>query len=164
MVQLAYSDDPSLAREGLKGYGDDSSFIASRLAASGGIPVGRLVTFDAGGDVEIGYLPSAAADVTDNPIGISLLDSSREQTVVTSDPLYPEGCSVPLLRRGAVWVISEDIVTAPGPVNVVFQNPVSGLGAFRFTASADTAVLGNARFMTITSAINELVLVEINNP
>lgn len=175
MAQTSYSIDPPIAREG--DLADMNAMDAtSRLAGADasdnpiGIDVGRLIVFDpdaTNADYQKAYLPTAAADVTGFAVGVSYRDNSVEPTDGT-DPLYADGDKVPILKKGRIWVVCENILTA-ATMNSVYVRHVAGgaeqLGAFRSTAdSTDATVLPGARWLTTTSAINSLALLEVNLP
>jgi len=81
---------------------------------------------------------------------------------------YEDGTSIPTLTQGRIWVLAEDVIsslddsvylrhTANGAVNI----------AGRFRTDADTAradQIANARWLSLTTAVNQLALLEINMP
>lgn len=164
MTQLAYSLDPDIAREGSLAHLDPGRFIVTGIASEPIAP-GRLVI--ANGANKGMALPLSAANITGAVLvgGISILDASVEPTLADL-PLYDIGKAFGVLRRGRIYVRSEDVIAAPGAVYVRFQNGsgVNPIGRFSGTTHADKGLLAGARWLTTTSAVDQLALLEIAIP
>ena len=160
--QLTYGIDPDRAREG--SLADiQNGYIVTGIADDP-IEPGRVVI--ANGDDKTMRLPAAAIDITGSIVGgIAMLDASVEPTSGTN-PLYPPESAFPVVRKGRIWCRSEDVIAAPGPVYVRFQNGsgTNPIGRVSGTTHADKGLLAGARWLTKTTAVNQLALLEINIP
>lgn len=122
--------------------------------------VGRLVSLGAGDD-EVAA-PAASGDVTATAVGVTARRLSRVSQAGAADPSFPAGESLPVLRKGKIYVEVEDAVTKGGACFVNFQN--GNEGQFRSDAAAGDAVaLPGAVYRTAAGA-GELAVVEINLP
>lgn len=165
MPQLDYSLDNPIAVEGALYDGamvrDKISALAELVA---GIRVAKAVK--KGTDDDQVILPTAAIDITEGRIlGVSILDLTLE-TPVGGVPLYSTGDSIPLMRKGRLWVIAEDDCVKDAPVYVRFQNgdDVADFdGGFSGVNTADHDLLPAAKWFTSASA-GELAVLEINFP
>jgi hypothetical protein len=165
MSQTAHTQDPAVALEGMEA---DTSLAKERISglATVAIPFGHFVSAE--GSAENPYaveLPDATAKVTDGRgLGVAVSDVSVESDGGAGNG-YEIDDAVPILRRGRVWVISEDAVAAVGtPAFVRFAAGGGGsvLGAFRTDADTASAVgLPGARFMTTSAGAGELVVLEL---
>lgn len=162
MSQTSYQVNQDVAFAGLVAESQSPVDILSRQNPAVAVPYGVGVvqgTLDA--DV---IVPTATAMITDGRfIGVAV----SEQTVVSSASgtaaNYPLNSSVPVLRKGRVWVTVEEAVT---PVSPVFCRFATGsgtvLGAFRASADTATAVaVPRARYMT-SAGIGGLAVLELN--
>lgn len=166
MSQTAHTQSPAVAIEGMEA---DCSLAKDRISgvATMEIPFGHFVSATGGGgdDPYTVELPDASAKVTDGRgLGVAIADVSIESADGTGDG-YEDDASLAIMRRGRIWVVSEDAVAAIGtPAFVRFAAGAGGsvLGAFRTDADTATAVaLPGARFMSTTSGTNQLALLEI---
>lgn len=168
-MQLSVKDRFDPAREGMRAIQNTSDLIVHRAANTGGIDVARCIVFDAdatNANIRIGYLPTAAADINGQAVGISMLLNLSEPTP-GDDPLYPAQTMFPVVRKGRIWVVAQDTISAPGPVHVRHTVGDSGeeIGTFRGAAdAAETAVLPSAQWITTTTADGQLAVIEINLP
>lgn len=141
--------------------------IVSRVVGeSTGIKPGRVVVKGASpGLVE---LPDANADITTagNVEGIVLWMMGREPG--GDDGEFLEGETVAVLRKGRVWMLSEDAVTWGSPVYVRSTAGVGEeLGRVRGAddgTDTDPIANGAAKWETSTDGVDELAQVVINLP
>jgi hypothetical protein len=169
MAQLSYTQFPDVALEGMVADTQLNKDIVSKIAgASEVIPYGHLVVQDSAENDAVVKLPTVTAEVTDGrAIGVAISDVSREASAIggSANTGYGEEDAVPVLRRGRIWVITEDAVTVVGtPAFARFASGGGGtvLGAFRTDADTATAVaLPGATFRS-TAGAGELVLLELN--
>ena len=154
MSQTVHNVSPT---HGTEGQIIDGREVISAVVDStnGVIPFGRALTFKtlpAPGKNAIVELPNATGEITgDNFAGISVRDPTVElpqgSNVFTG---FKTGDVISLLRRGRLWVVSEDAVSARVPV---FARFVAGggeeLGALRTDAdTADAVAIPGSKFMT----------------
>ena len=81
---------------------------------------------------------------------------------------YKANTAISVLRKGRVWVKSEDIISAVTD-DVFLRHTANGAGKDpgQFRTDADTAgadQITTARWLTTTAAANELALLEFNIP
>lgn len=123
---------------------------------------GRVVTKGAATD-EIVH-PDAAAEITDEKLvrGIVVASHEMESQRDGLAPNYVEKSVVPVMRKGRIWVIAEDVISeGTSTVNVRYDE--GDLGALCGTAVPDeTAVLPKAKWKSSTSAANQLAVLEID--
>lgn len=80
---------------------------------------------------------------------------------------YDAKTAIPVLRKGRIWVLAEQAVN---PSSAVFLRHTANAGTTapgRFRADIDTAgadAITNARWLTTTTAADQLALLEINIP
>jgi len=75
--------------------------------------------------------------------------------------------AITTLRKGRIWVLAEEVVNPSSPVYLRHTVNAGTTAPGRFRASADTAradLISNARWLTTTTAIDQLALLEINLP
>lgn len=161
MSQLAHTQDPAVALEGMEA---DCSFAKERISALAAVAVnfGHGVVADDTGDAPFtAVLPTTTGEITDGHwLGVAVSDVSIEATTAGG---YAVNDTMPVLRKGRVWVITEDAVTAIGtPAFCRFAaGSFAVLGAFRTDADTATAVaVPGARFMSL-AGIGELVVLEL---
>ena len=97
-------------------------------------------------------------------LGVTIYDPSKDVAWPPGTTVpYPIGQAVSIMRKGRVWVWTEEAVT---PASTPYCRYAAGAGGTvigRFRASADTATAAavpGARFMT-TAGAGSLVLLEI---
>ena len=105
--------------------------------------------------------PGAATDVTANFAGI-VASSHALESSESGDPQYAAKASLPVLRRGVIWVKVEDAVTINGDVYCNWQNGAEG--QFRSDGDAGNAALVPSAKYRSSAGAGELALVEINLP
>lgn len=170
-MQTSYSQSPPIAAEGALASasgGYEQLLPAISLDTNGAIKFGRAVrvaTAPAGDGLAIVELPNATGEVTgDTFYGVSVRDGTIENSDADSFNGYATGETLTVMRRGTIWVISEDAVTAVGtPAFVRFtaEAPDLDIGSFRTDADTDKAVaLPGALFMS-TCAAGGLVKLEL---
>lgn len=154
MSQTSVSDYPLAVYEGMLAEPAPMGGIVSAFAHTAGILFGKAAgrrdgdvapgDNAAGGQEVEGY---AAANSADNLIGIALADVSKETDASKAYGDYVGGDTVPVLKRGRVWVVSADAVDDLTK-SVFVRNanagslPAAGLGSFRATTAADHIDLG----------------------
>lgn len=119
--------------------------------------------------VEVITEPSAGDLAATNFRGVAIADVSRE---AISDDYggYAQNDAVSVMRKGRIWVVSEDTVDDLSKgVYVRFQNgsapPAGTLGSFRATADADCQLMSMLRWIAgETIGGIEYGLLEINLP
>jgi hypothetical protein len=127
MPQLSISMDPDVAFEGMDAYPMFSRFIFTHYVAQvGGVPFGRFLVRAGENTVK---LPTSASELTNAFKGVSLRQEYREDNTVG----YANLSSLPVMRRGFIWVLTEGAVTEESPVYA------------RHTASGGNTILGLAR-------------------
>ncbi len=97
--------------------------------------------------------------------------SVQSQVVTPNDDgiaKYENGVAVPVLTKGRIWVLAEDAVTSLDD-SVYLRHTANGAVnvSGRFRTDADTAradQISNARWLSLTTAINQLAVLEINMP
>lgn len=115
-------------------------------------------------DADLIALPSAT--------GFTLAGVSMASQIPTPNDdgiaKYEDGVAVPVLKKGRIWVLAEDAVTSLADA-VYLRHTANGAvnvaGRFRTDADTNRAdVIANARWKTLTTAINQLAILEINLP
>lgn len=133
--------------------------------ANGNIKPGRFVTRGAT-DREV-VLPDATGEVSAAGLlqGVALWDPTREY-IAANLGAYLETETVPVMRKGTVWMIAEDAVVDGGEVFVRFSAGAGEeLGRVRSDAdTADAVAAPRCYFRSTTTGANQLVKVEINLP
>jgi hypothetical protein len=81
---------------------------------------------------------------------------------------YREGQAITTLRKGRIWVTSEDAITSLADA-VYIRHTANGAvnlpGRFRTDGDSSKAdVVANAEWKSLTTAVNQLALLEINLP
>lgn len=172
--QTSYASAPDAAKLGmLDGVGPTDKVTGYGAAV---IPFGRVVAYNAAQDKV--KLPAAATDILDansesRPVAgvvIAQLDMEEQDANVlgvagANVPAYPIGRPFGLVRKGRIWVWSEQAVSPTDQVFVRYtasgDNVVGNVRKDADTATA--ALLKGARFATITTGAG-LVLLEVNLP
>ena len=161
MSQLSHQQDPDRAFEGMEA---DGSSVKERISTKAAviIPFGRLVVADDAQDSPpTVVLPTTTGEITDgHAMGISVADVSHQEGPTLGVNEYAVNDDVPALRRGRINVISETVIAAVGAQAFVRFN-AGDLGAFRGdVAAGDAVALPGARFMKLTTGVNQLTVVE----
>lgn len=136
--------------------------LSAYLVQNQEIPFGRVVCYDSRLGDDFCRLPRLSTDLSGNlALGIAHRDSSKAPNANG----YADGSIIPILRKGRVWMIAEDAVSAGGAVYVRYSAGAGEYqGAVRSDADgSDAAVLSGARFYSSAGA-GELVIVELNLP
>jgi len=114
-------------------YVEQASAVNGQIADSGhhdilsrqaevAIPFGRLCTQGTAPDSQVKLPLSAASITTDNlPMGVAVSHHAMESSA-SGDPQYPINAQVNVLRKGRVWVKTEEAVTPASDVYVRFNN------------------------------------------
>jgi hypothetical protein len=172
MAQTAVNLVPARAFEGMLADGAPMRDIISRLAKAPStpfIPFGKAVSQNTADETDQVRLPASATDVTLRLMGIAIAESSIEHDDVVAWGHFSDGMSIPVLRVGRIWVISEvghDIGdgvfvrhTTPGG-----SPPLASRGSFRKDAdTANASQVSNAQWLT-AGAAGGLALLGINLP
>jgi hypothetical protein len=154
-VQTSVSAKPAVGRPGLEldsSVNDKVSWIAQE-----DIPFGRYVVQTTEGYCE---LPDSLAEITGNDGGVALIDPN-----LPSGEGYKQGDVVTVLRRGRVWVETEEAVTANSPAFV--RAIVTGeeqQGAWRSDADGTDAVAPNRTSFIKGNSAAGLAVVELISP
>jgi hypothetical protein len=157
MPQTSIAIDPDVAFEGMDAYPMLPRVVMTHYVSQvGGIPFGRALVRAGENTVK---LPTTANELTNTFKGISW---RREYSEANSEG-YSNLASLPVLRRGYLWVLTEGPVTEESPVYARFAasggNTILGL----FRADADSASAGlvpGAKFMASLAAAG-LTIVEV---
>ena len=153
MSQTSYSMSMVTAKKGMLADNGPKDII-SRTNPDAAMAHGRLAVL--GDSDEVCAVPAVTGDVSAKALGIVIADlSNLDSTAVEAKK------PMSLLRKGRIWVYSEQAV---GPSDTVFVRFGAGgnAGDFRKDADTDKAVaLPTAKFVTTVAAAG-LVQVEIN--
>lgn len=162
MSQTSYALNQARAREGMVDYQLMNPVIVSKLA-SVVIPMGRIVARQGTDTHDQCSLADATGEVTGQAWGVSILDVAREQSGAGE---FPVGWSVPILRRGYIWLLAETDMTQGLVPFVRFASGAGGtaLGKIRKDADTATAVALPGLRCETTIAAAGLVLVSVNLP
>ncbi len=168
-MQTAHDTSPAVAAEGLVSGNFDFKQILSGIvdATNGAVKFGRLVrvkTAPAAGSLPVVELPDATGEVTgDSALGVVVRDLENEVPASGVFAGYATGDICSVMRKGRIWVISEDAVSAVmAPVFVRFTADANPIGGFRTDADTDEAVaLPGAHFLNTCDA-GGLVEIEID--
>ena len=147
--------------------------VVENIPNEAGINFGLCVVQDtgaiaAGGDDNLAHLPTLVTQITDTnrALGVTVRTQALEQARINANNLgYPIASAMSVLRRGRIWVITEDAVVARAQafVRCVATAP-ERLGAFRGDVDGtDAGALPGTRFK-LTSGIGGLNILEINLP
>lgn len=147
--------------------------VEEQIPNEAGVNFGLCVVQDigviaAGGDDNLAHLPTLVTQITDTnrALGVAVRTQALEQAVLNANNVgYPLASAMSILRRGRVWVITEDAVVAGAQafVRCVATSP-ERLGAFRGDVDGtDAGALPGSRFK-LTSGIGGLNILEINLP
>lgn len=99
--------------------------------------------------------------------GVSV-QKQKSQANANDIAQYVSGEAVSVLRKGRIWVLAEQIITAiSDPVFLRHTTNAGTTAQGRFRKDADTAradQITNARWLTVTSAADQLAILEVNLP
>ena len=170
MSQLVYDNFPEQAREGFIADNTQVRDIVSRLAEVV-VPFGKFVVASTGQSEDLAKLPTVTGDITTPGLatGIAIADPSVETAKADTFGNYKVNTTIPVMRKGRIWVIAEDEVTdLDADVFVRFADaggspPDASLGSFRTDAdTADAVQLVKARWRGRTVGTFQLVILEID--
>ena len=158
-MQTAVTQDPVAAAEGM--IADTQNKTIWSAYSDQRMPFGRVAVFS--DEEHRPYKVQLPAASFIQIAGMVARDSSIEDDPGFTDH-YREKTLFPIVRKGYVWAITEEAVTAiQSPVHV--RNVASGttlLGAVRTTAVLnETIPWENAQFVS-TAAAGELIIIEIS--
>jgi hypothetical protein len=169
-VQTSIQQDPNIAYEGMVSeYNPFGLDILTKIVqTAAGISAGRFCAQGTADNQCI--IPGAGTDITGaGALGFSVYDPSKPTNwpPSTTTVAYPQGQACAIMRKGRIWLVTEQAVTPADPVFVRYAaNSFSVLGRVRKDndGGSAAAALGtaNARFCTTQATIGGLVLVEIN--
>lgn len=159
-MQTSYVDELVQNIEG--GLADSGHHdVASRVNIAAAVPFGRGVIEGAANDEVL--IPSATGFVFE---GIAVA-KHKAKLNSSGEAEYDQYESISTLRKGRVWVLAEAVISKGDPVYLRHTANAGTTAAGRFGNIADTAradQITNARWLTTTTAIDQLALVEINLP
>lgn len=173
MSQTTYNQNPDIGEEGEIASNSQYQDVVSAIADDTNDPIlfGSFVTVKtapAGGDLPVVELPNASGEVTGvagQAGGVVVRDKTAENSNASAFTGYVDGEILSIMRRGRIWVISEDAVSAVGVaafVRYTKEAPDIVLGKFRTDDDSSKAVaLPGARFLTTCDA-GGLVLLELS--
>lgn len=165
-MQTSYSIDHAAGRLG--GIADISMVqdIETYRNPAGEVKFGHVASRAANSD-EIKH-PAAAADVTDEKLvrGVVLASHEMQSKEDGGLPGYVTGSVVPVMRKGRIWVLSENTITeGTSTVNVYWavSSPMLQAGSFRGASNSSfTAVLPKAKWKSSTTGAAQLAVLEID--
>ena len=163
MSQLAYSVNMAVAQAGAKYDISPMQDVMSKHNPVDEILLGVAVVKSSEDDDAI-KLPAASTDITvaGRCLGVAIRKMDMA-SALSSPSVYPVKSSVPVMKKGRVWVKVEEAVAPNDPVYVRFAAGTgTQKGAFR--ASADTAtaaLLAGAKYLT-TAAADGLAVIELD--
>jgi len=163
-MQSTYTQDPAVAFPGQPadtGFKDDISTVVEE--ATGIAPGLGVVRGTADGQAAL-----PAADFEDSAfLGVSVrTHKARADGAVADNENYEDKASMPVRRRGRIWVVVEDAFTAGAAVFVRHTAGGAGEVPGNFRTDDDTAAASDitgARFVTSGDA-GALGLIELNLP
>lgn len=165
-MQTSYSIDQAAGRPGQIADSSIVQDIETFKNPAAEVKFGCVVTRGAATD-EIVH-PDAAAEVTDEKVvrGIVVASHEMESKNDGQAPGYVAKSVVPVMRKGRIWTVAEDIITE-GTSTVNCRIAANGgntqLGALRGAAdSSFTAVLPKTKWKTSTASTGQLAVVEID--
>lgn len=167
MSQLSYSVNQSAAKIGqLADLGLAKDIVTGYNPASGEVALfGHFMTKGTGAnDVK---RPAAAADITDLKLarGVVIASEAIVSDPSVVDPQYPVKSAPSILKKGRIWVVAEDAITAGTSGVHVRYAGTGNKGAFRGAAVVgETGQLqdAQAKWLSSTTAPGQLALLEIN--
>lgn len=161
MSQLAYQQDPNVAIEGM--LVDLGPKELRTAIANEAIAFGLAVTREAGGAADDrpprAGLPDAAADITGGVfLGIARADTTIEQAAVPIG--YAIDQEFAYVRSGKVWVNAVTVVALGD--GLFIRHTTQDFGSSRNdVAGGDASRVPGASFRSVTTAINNLAIVEL---
>lgn len=165
MSQTTYLNEPTVPDVGMLADNGDNDIVSKYSAAV--IPFGRFLSYDAAeGKVK---LPAAAGDLDAVDLeGIAVatqaIENQVDNTLGVADanvPAYPATMAINVLKRGRIWVWSEQAVT---PLLAVFvRHTASGdnkPGNFRVDIDTANAIdiSSKARWVSVTTGAGMALL------
>jgi hypothetical protein len=154
--------------------GTTNCSVAAVIPNESNVPFGVVVVRDDSGLSEkedIAMLPNAAADITSikNVFGVAVHQHTIEQNIGGVSNLgYAPVSEMSILRKGRIWVETEDVVTQASDVYV---RHVAGAGEQRGALRSDTDggdadILPSARWFKGSQVVNgiNLAVLELNLP
>ena len=146
--QIAYLQSPVKARPGQIVRNEEEFLTKSTGVSAGIIPFGAFVTLDptlqvpqssAAKDISQLIpckLPALSTDITGAAaLGIAMLSLQKESGYDTNAPSYPAGFAISILRKGEIYVVTEQ------------QNKTKTINVYvRYTAGAAASEVQNLQF------------------
>lgn len=167
MSQLSYSVNQSAAKIGmLADLGLAKDIVTGYNSAVGEVALFGHFMSKGTGDNDV-KRPAAAADITDLKLakGVVIASEAIVSNPAVTDPQYPVKSAPSILKKGRIWVVAEDAVTAGVSGVHVRYAGTGNKGAFRgASVVAETAQLqdAQAKWLSSTTAPGQLALLEIN--
>jgi hypothetical protein len=161
-MQTEYSIDQSAGKPGMI-YDNSLKDAISLKNPDAELKCGCVATLGAAED-EAKH-PAAATDVTDEKKvrGVVISHQAVESVEDGEEPGYSTGKVVPVLRKGRIWVKTEDAITVgTSTVNARFMG-TGQAGALRGASdSTFTAVLPKSKWVKGNSGAGELAVLEVD--
>ncbi len=177
-MQTVVNDTPGSAYEGMIADDMIKDFVSRKAHQSivtPHIPFGKMCVIDSAGTFTVDQvaLPNAAAEIAAGFLqGIAIAETSKQLDPSVAWGHYKAGEMVSVLRKGRIWVVCEQAVTALNAGVFVRHTtpggapPLASLGSFRIdadTANATAMPAGTAQWLTLCSA-GGLALLQIDLP
>lgn len=135
--------------------------VETLVNASAPVYFGRLVSLDASAQ-GLAKVPAAAGDVTNSSAGVVVRRLTKVTDPTLALPGYAAKDSVPVLRKGKIWVRVESGVTRGAAAFA--RHAVSNQGQFRHDADGGNATLVPSAYYRTSASAGQLAMVEINLP
>ena len=165
MAQLSYQIDMTVGIEGALADPDMDKYTVSRVALAS-LPCGKLVVADATASLNGKGVKLPDADFTGSGDveGVLMWDPARAPQANGNN--FAAGDALPVLRKGRIYVKPEDAVARNAQAFARFSAGTgSQLGAFRSDDDTATAApVPSARYLSATTAADEITVLEINLP
>lgn len=172
-IQTSYTYYPSGLLQGMLADLETKDSVTGYAAAAISFGLGLVYDGAQSGDRTKVKVPTAAGQLF---VGVSVFDHTRPLTgevdtvntvTSTQDAKYAIGDPIRILKRGRIWVYSEQAVSPSDTVFLRHTANGAGTAAGQFRKDIDTAnaisLTGLARFASSTTAAG-LVIVEVNIP
>lgn len=166
MSQTAYSLAMTVSTIGQLADAGENDIVTGDNSGTGEVALfGHLMSWGAANNQIVRPAAAGSITATKKIAGVVVAGQDIPSDSTVTDPQYPIKSAVPCLRKGRIWVRSEDAVTV-GTTGVFVRYAGTGnLGAFRATTVMSEAAEipeGSARWLTNTTAANQLAILEIN--
>jgi hypothetical protein len=169
-MQTSYSGAMPIGKVGGISHEMNHDIVTRIAPAASEMPFGRFCVVNAaaasqGDGTAVCKLPDAAGDITTagNKTGGVVVASQAHGSEDITEPAYAAKELVPVMRRGRIWVYTEDSVAIGSPVYVrhAANAGLNKLGSFAGATGTGLALLPGAHFATAAVA-GALAAVELN--